>query len=130
LKRDLPDYFWIKPEHREVHDALLNWARVVRDNANGPRCAPIFRHYRAVEEWFEPGAAHEKPAPIRPLEGWRMEQSVSKLPEKERAAVRWHYVYTRVQPWRMARKLAVHQTALLDLVHRGRAMLTNRGRLA
>lgn len=131
MKRDLPDFHAVRPEHLDIHDSLCNWARVVRVHlTSGGNCQPMFRQYRTANYSFDKIAdVWVDDTPKRPppdlQAGWRMERAVRHLPEKERAAVRWHYVYP-VQPHKMARCLAVTPLGLHDLVHAGRSMLKNR----
>lgn len=121
MKRDFPDYHAVRPEHEAIHLSLLNWARLVRVNAIHQAPSPMFQHYRSSEIWVA-----DTSIPINTLEGWDMEKEVKKLPEKHRAAVRWHYVYTKRPPGKQARLLAVPMSVLHDLVHDGRSMLKNR----
>ena len=117
-----PDFHAVQPQHLIIHDALLNWARVVRDNASGAKCAPCFRHYLSSEVWIS-----EPPRiPTDSQAGWGMERSVGNLPERHREAIRWHYVYPRKTPSKVAYRLAVTQAMLFQLVHDGRSMLKNR----
>ena len=120
-----PDFHLVRYEHIGIHDALLNWARVVRDNAGSAKCAPCFRHYRSSEVWISEPAR----IPTDSQAGWGMERSVGGLPVKHRDAIRWHYVYTRRPPAKAAHKLAVTQAMLFQLVHDGRSMLKNRCKL-
>ena len=123
MKRDfIPDFHAIREGHGPIHDALLNWSRLVRVSVHSGKPAPMFRHYRSSEVWI----SDEPRMPIDSLEGWRMERAVSNLPEKPRAAIRWHYVHSYRPPAKEARKLAVTQTVLHQLVHDGRSMLKNR----
>lgn len=118
----LPDFFTVRHEHIGIHDALCNWSRCVRVAVAGDMPAPMFRHYRTSEVWI----ADEIRIPTDALAGWKMERAVSNLPERHRAAIRWHYVFPRRTPRSVARKLTVTETALHLLVHDGRSMLRNR----
>ena len=121
----LPDFHTVRHEHIGIHDALCNWARCVRVAVAGGKPAPMFRAYRSSEVW----AADEARIPTDTLAGWKMERAVSNLPEKHRAAIRWHYVFyagKKGTPAKVAHKLAVTETALHLLVHDGRSMLRNR----
>ena len=126
MKRDAcPDFHTIREGHGPIHDSLLNWARLVRVSVHGGKPAPMFRHYRSSEVW----TADDSRVPVDSLAGWKTEQAVSNLPEKPRAAIRWHYVFyagKKGAPAEVAHKLAVTQTVLFQLVHDGRSMLKNR----
>jgi hypothetical protein len=117
-----PDFHAVRPEHIAIHDALLNWVRVVRDSQTSTACQPMFRHYRSSEVWSAP----DPQIPTDTHGGWRMEKMVRNLPPKHRDAIRWAYVHRRVPPHKAARTLAVSILALGDLVHDSRSMLKNR----
>lgn len=122
VKRDFPDAHTVRSEHLAIHDQLLNWARVVRVHAQTMAPPPMFRHYRCDGGWGDDAPA----VPLDLLGGWQMERSVSNLPDKHREAIRWHYVRPWLNPYSQARRLAVTQIGLIDLVHQARAMLKNR----
>ena len=122
MKRDAIDFHSVQDGHLAIHDALLNWARVVRVHAASDKPAPMFAAYRSTEVWQQV----ESRVPTDPNAGWRMERAVSNLPEKHRAAIRWQYVWPWQPPGMVARKLAVPVLVLQRLVHDGRSMLKNR----
>jgi len=123
VKRENCDLFVVLPHHMTIHDRLGNWARYVRDSRPGGAVAPMFRSYRSSEVW-----AQEVRTPVDALDGHKMEKAVAQLPEKHRDAIRWHYVYVWIQPGKVQRHLAVTRSGLVDLIHDGRSMLTNRTR--
>jgi hypothetical protein len=132
MNRDALDFHAVRDSHIQIHDALLNWARVVRVHlTSGGNCAPMFRHYRTAnysfdlndQEWVDD--TPKRPPPDM-LAGWKMEKQMRFLPEKHRAAVKWHYVEPHKPPARVAYRLALTQSALFDLVHDARSMLKNR----
>ena len=122
MKRDLLDFHRIQPGHIAIHALLCNWAAVVRVHATSDKPAPMFRSYRSTEVWQAPEARE----PLDMLLGWKMEKAVSQLPPKHREAVRWVYVWPWKAPGMIARRIAVHQSTLHDLVHEARSMLKNR----
>lgn len=123
MKREvIPDFFEVRTEHRQIHDRLCNWARVVRVNAVSITPQPMFQHYRSTDVWAE--QAPSIPADL--LDGWKLEKQVGQLPEKHRDAVRWYYVYPHRHQGKVQRLLAVTRTGLNDLIHDGRSMLRNR----
>lgn len=120
MKRDAIDFHAVRDIHEPIHLRLLNWARVVRVNALMDKPAPMFQHYRSSEVWAE----QTRGIPADLLDGWQMERSVSRLPGKQRDAVRWYYVKPS-DPYKQARKLAVSRQGLFDLVDLARTMLKN-----
>ena len=116
------DFDSLAAEHRGIHARLENWARWVRGGRRlGGACASMFRLYRSSDvRNAEPQFASAAPDQ---LDGWAIEQAVSKLPEQPREALRWYYVTPWVQPFRLTRYLDVPLSALPALVHDGRALL-------
>lgn len=117
-----PDFDTLAHAHKDIHAKLENWARWVKGGRRlGGTCAPMFRLYRSSDvRSMEPRSAGATPDE---LEGWAVEQAVSKLPEPPREALRWYYVTPWVQPFRVTRYLNVPLSALPGLVHDGRALL-------
>jgi hypothetical protein len=119
--RDWPDFHAVRPEHLAIHDALLNWVRVVRVNSLYAKPTPMFAHYRSSEVW-----ACDTQIPADLLAGWKMEKAVGQLPTKHRDAVRWAYVRRKVPVLRMCQRLGMSQISLGDLIHDSRSILNNR----
>lgn len=120
---DVVDYFQVQDGHLSIHTRLEQWARWVRVRPHGWQMQPMFRQYRSKAfQWHTP---EPRPATNIP-EAVEMEKAVSQLPEKHREAIRWVYVACD-GPIAMARRLGVSKQGLLDLIHAGRTMLTNRG---
>jgi hypothetical protein len=121
MRRDFDDLHAVRPEHLDIHERCLNWARYVSSHGSRAAVHPMFQHYRSSEVW-----AAAEGIPTDPLDGHQIEKAVGALPEKNRDAVRWAYVYTWIHPGKVCRHLAVNRPALADLVHDARAMLKNR----
>jgi hypothetical protein len=82
----------------------------------------MFRQYRShAWQWETP----EVRAQVNIPDAIAMEKAVSLLPDKNRQAIRWCYVFNG-NPAGMARSLDVTKQGLLELVNIGRIMLTNR----
>jgi hypothetical protein len=114
------DFFHVEPHHRKIDERLVNWSRWVQVRP-ASFVSPMFRGFKSSEVF----GGHETVVPIDGMDAQRLEKQVSQLPEKNRDAVRWAYVY-RIQPWRMCRVLGVHPTGLCILINDGRQMLVNR----
>lgn len=121
MKREVFDLHRVIPEHFEIHERLSNWARYVSDRG-GSSPAPMFRHYRSTEIW----QSVRESSITDPLDGHKMEKAVCALPEKHKAAIKWHYVDWRIPPHKVCRALAVNRNGLALLVQDGRSMLKNR----
>ena len=117
------DFHAVEPEHSEMHKRLENWAAWVK--VRGMHwMAPIWKLGKSNgRQWDTPEG---RPA-VDTLDGMLIEKQVSALPEKQRAAIRWAYVY-RHSPAKEARALAVSMEGLQALCRSGRVMLVNRMR--
>lgn len=122
MKTREPDFFYVEPQHKAIHEELENWARWVE--VRHPRwMSPIWKLGKSNgRQWHEPELRIE----VRPLAAAEMEKKIYFLPEKQRAAIRWWYVYKH-PPARECRKLGVSYEGLANLVRIGRVMLINRG---
>ena len=116
------DFFHIRKEHRDIDETLCMWARWVRPRSSGWQTQPMFRQYRShAWQWHTP----EIHLPINTLDAHNTEKAVAALPEKQRDAIRWNYVF-RNNAIQMARQLGVSNAGLLELINQGRTMLNNR----
>ena len=118
--RECVDFHFLPALQEAIHKRLLNWARWCYGSPGGS-AAPMFRFYRSSEQWADRAAS----VPVDSLDAQMMEQAVAVLPDKHRAAVRWHYT-SPGDPARCARKLGVSMPALAALVIDGRALLMTR----
>jgi hypothetical protein len=121
MQRDLPDFHTVHPLHLVIHDRLCNWSRYVAGGGRTAQVAPMFRAYRSSEVWGQ-----EPNIPIDSLDGHEIEKAVGKLPEKNRDAIRWSYVFSYIPAPKVQRHLGVTRVGLVTLIHDGRAMLKNR----
>ena len=116
------DYSHVPERHAAIHARLENWRRWVIVRPNGWQVAPMFRLYQSKSRQWEAPVIQN---PVDTLDAVVVENAVSALPEKHRAAIRWSYVHAG-NPVAMARALAVSKQGLADLVDAGRTMLQNR----
>ena len=116
------DFMEIEDKHELIHRKLENWARWVQ--VRSPSwVSPMFRQAQSnSRQWHQP----EIRETCDVLGAMEMEKAVYKLPEAQRAAIRWFYVY-QGDPVRRARKLGVSLLGLKELTRDGRQMLVNRG---
>ena len=122
MKRDSIDFFLIPDAHLAIDARLCMWARWVRVRPAGWQTHPMFRQYRShAWQWEAPIVQ----MPINTLQAHATEKAVAALPDKNRDAIRWSYVFPS-NPAGMARRLAVTREGLLALVNDGRTMLINR----
>jgi len=115
------DFHHVEPKHSGIHADLENWARWVKP-ARQSWISPMFQLYRSKAwQWHAP----EHRAVVRSLDAMEMEKAVSRLPERNRAAIRWAYVI-RCSPSGPMRALGVSNDGLMLLLRDGRQMLVNR----
>ena len=119
MKRDPVDFHHIDTAHREIDARLWNWKLWCNGN---PRSIvqPMFMLYRADDYERELSGVV-----IDRLDAQKIQKGVSTLPEKNRAAITWHYV-APCSPRRIARSLGETLHGLESLVSSGRQMLINR----
>lgn len=123
---DFVDFFAVADHHVAIHQRLESWASWVRVRPHGWQTSPMFRQAKSNSfQWHapEPRVDHNIPEVLE------VERAVSLLPEKEREAVRWCYVFPG-SPSPVARRLGVRPSGLLDLVNRARSMVRNTIRLS
>lgn len=119
---DQVDFFVIEDHQIAIHDRLENWARYVASKGIVWQQGPIWKLGKSnSRQWDVP----ELRPPVNQLDGADMEIAVRALPEKQRDALRWNYVY-RGGALHAARRLGVTKEGLLMLVRSGRQMLINR----
>jgi hypothetical protein len=115
------------PAHqRNMHSRLIDWASWCRSRT-GQNVASGFGLHQSSNtfEQREYGAATI--APLDKIASAQLAKEVAALPEKERQAIHWYYVYQRSpKPIDKARMLAVSLAGLRELLDRGRQILINR----
>lgn len=117
------DYHYVAPDHDEIHAKLENWARWVSVRPQPWKSQPMFANYRShAWQWHVP----EIVIPVNALEAHEVEQAISYLPEKQRTAIRWAYVFRKLHPNAVQRALSVSQHGLSELIQSGRDMLQKR----
>lgn len=122
MRRDDIDFHAVAERHHEIDERLQRWARWVRLRASPWQTQPMWLFFRSnSRQWHAPEFLEQ----LNTLECVGTERAVSALPEIERDAVRWHYVY-RSHPGAMARELGLSKQGLADAVVRSRTMLVNR----
>lgn len=123
MKREFIDFHSVEPAHIAVHERLLNWARWVRPGRGHTGLHPMFRQFRRTETVLDPTPAH---IPIDSADGMLIEKAVIKLPDAQKGALQWHYVFPFIEVGKACRLLAVSGPGLQELVRTGRTMLKNR----
>ena len=123
MKRDC-DFSRIDARHDSVNLRLEHWARWVMPRPQVWKTQPMFRQYRShAWQWERP----EIVIALNTIECSEVEKIVSHwLPEKNRDAIRWAYVFPYIPVNAMRKHLAVTRDGLQELIDNGRTMVANR----
>lgn len=118
------DLSHIPARHDAINARLEEWARYVRYNPQAWGRQPMFAGYQSkARHWDAQPHIH---IAINTLDAHEIEQEVSRLPDKHRAAIRWHYVWPWVPVGKVRRELVVTLDALAGLINDSRDMVKNR----
>lgn len=112
------DYHRVADEHAEIDRRLLNWAQWCRRPA-GSFVQPMFRLYRSSDQY------RDRTPTVwagNTMDAEAIQRMVGTLPEAQRLAVSWHYVW-KGSPRKMCDRLRVSNRGLVDLVYSARQML-------
>jgi hypothetical protein len=125
MRRDIPDFHYIRPEHAEVHRLLIEWARWVRPGRGGAGTHPMFRAY-VPYLYPETGPSA---VPINTLRAQETERAVAALPmeqeiRKRSVAIRWCYVFPHIPVRRVKDALGWKESELVAMLHDSREMLS------
>lgn len=82
----------------------------------------MFRLYKAPPQW-EP---RELKVESNPIECMEIERIVAQLPDRNRHALRWFYVYPYISDSRIRREVAETRQGLYQLLADSRDMVKNR----
>lgn len=122
MKTKTVDFHHVDPHQKDVDAKLMNWASWVRPRSPN-WVSPMFRQAQSnSRQWHTP----EIRQTCDVIGAQAMEKAVAYLPESQRTAIRWHYVYP-VSPAKACRALGVSMNGLAGLVRQGREVLINRG---
>ena len=113
----------IPARHDAINLRLEEWARWVRVKPAAWAMQPMFRMYRAPKQWE---SDLHVPIAINSLDAHEMERAVSFLPDKNRTAIRWSYVFPNIPVNVVRQELGVTREGLAELMNDGRSMLINR----
>lgn len=124
MKREDIDMHSVPEHQRAIHERLVNWARWVEVRPHYAM-SPMFRimGYRSnSRQWHAPE--------IRPmvdlLDALAVEKTMRHLPEKNRTALQWHYLYACLHLGKVCKFIGVSKEGLQKLVVDARQMVDNR----
>lgn len=120
MRRDkFIDFFYVAPNHQEIHKRLENWARSCF-SSGGSSASPMFRLYRPDN--YERGAIG---LPVDHSDATKIAKGVAALPENHRLAIHWSYI-TGGSPTKARQRIGCTLDGLMQLIADGRQMLVNR----
>jgi DNA-directed RNA polymerase specialized sigma24 family protein len=123
---DYIDFHAVEPEHRGIHDRLVNWGRWLHPSES-PAVAPGFDLYRSPARAREHGAEHTwATSAVDGGDAARVNGTVGTLPIRHRAALMWCYCKP-VNPKRAAQDIGVTLEGLADLLRESRQKLIWQG---
>ena len=123
MRNDTNDFSRIAARHDAINLRLEQWAQWVSVRPQAWKMLPMWKFYKAPKQW---DSDLYIPIEINSLEAHEIERAVAMLPEKNRTAIRWFYVFKFIHAGKMRRELAVTDEGLANLVHDGRSMLIDR----
>lgn len=113
------DYFFVAPQHQDMHKRLENWARSCF-SGSGSSASPMFRLYRP-DNW-ERGSVG---VPVDHHDAHKVGKGVASLPVSHRLALHWNYVQGG-SPTKARKKIGCTLEGLMLLISDARQMLINR----
>lgn len=122
MTRDPVDFFIVRPAHEQIHARLTNWARWARGGRGGNSTLPMFQNYR-------PDGYHELRGgsiPIDSLDATKVQKVFVGIPEANRWALHWTYLFPAIRVEKVCRVFAMNRSQLSETIHDGRAMVKNR----
>lgn len=120
MKREPVDFFLVRPAHEQIHCRLLNWARWARGGRGGNSTLPMFQNYR--DGYHVPTGGG---IPIDSLDATKIQKLFVGIPESNRWALHWTYLYPAIRVEKVCRVLCMTREALVESVHVGRSMVKN-----
>jgi hypothetical protein len=111
------------PHHqKDMHDRLCNWAMWAKPGGSG-KIHPMWAQSKSNAWQWHP---REYRPSCNTLEAHDMEKQITKLPEKNRNALIWFYIYANVSATKARKWLGLTSDALAGTVIDARQMLMNR----
>ena len=123
MKRPI-DFGYVKPEHKVIHNRLLNWADCYRVG-RGYQVSAMFRQYKSTEVWHRSEPARTKDQ----ADAAELQRVFVRLPTQQRLAIGWCYCWRWMYPRQMARKMRITEGQLHDLIHSARESLSDPARI-
>lgn len=116
----MTDFCDVAPQHSAVHAELENWARWCAPHRRTGLCvSPMFAGYRPPTGYF----TLQTPRMVDTLAAAATQKRYALLPEENRHALCWAYVYPWVNPGKVQRQMGITRLKLAELVQAGRQMM-------
>jgi DNA-directed RNA polymerase specialized sigma24 family protein len=121
MQRDrFVDFFYVAPQHLEIHKRLENWARDCF-SGGGSTVSPMFRLYRPDN--YE---RQTTSIPTDQVDARKIAKGLAELPERIRMALHWNYLHGD-SPRKARQRIGCTNDELLLLISDGRQKLLDRG---
>lgn len=118
------DFHHVDSRHDAINLRLEQWAKWVAVHPKLWGTQPMFRGYQSKARQWETCPVIQEP--INTLEAAETERAVSGLPDKNRDAIRWSYVFWWIPARIIQRELCVNSNGLCEVIVQSREMLKNR----
>lgn len=123
----MTDLFHIAPRHGQIDARLSEWARWVKVHPRLIAMQPMWRYAKSnARQWEVDPPIHIE---INTMAAMETEKAVAALPEKNREAIRWCYVWPYIPLYVIRRQLGLTKDALAQVIDDGRDILENRLRV-
>jgi len=111
---------WVQPEHREIHELLVNWGRWALNRSSQGHCASIEHRYRSPQCWNDPQPKIEHNEQLAFL----IEQSMRIVPKLSRKLLKLKYV-VRCDKEFICKRLRFHMERYDQALYTARQIVLN-----
>ncbi len=111
---------WVQPEHREIHELLVNWGRWAVSRTGQGHCASMEHRYRSPQCWSDPQPKIEHNEQLAFL----IEQSMRIVPKLSRKLLKLKYV-VRCDKEFISKRLRFHVERYDQALYTARQIVLN-----
>src|SRR5258706_9264572 len=111
---------WVQPEHREIHELLVNWGRWALSRIGQGHCASMEHRYRSPQCWNDPQPRIEHNEQLAFL----IEQSMRIVPKLSRKLLKLKYV-VRCDKEFISKRLRFHVERYDQALYTARQIVLN-----
>lgn len=111
---------WVQPEHREIHDLLINWGRWAITPRTQAHCASIEHRFKSPQCWNDPEPKTEHNEQLAFL----IEHSMRIIPKLSRKLLKLKYVLKADRQF-ISKRLKFHVERYDQLLYTSRQIALN-----